>query len=80
MLRLATSDGVQNVTGKSPMTRRSYNQAPTAFGMHYGCPKSNTDLILNDAGKKSQNHTFQNFRNTMTGFHSNYRTVCKKTF
>jgi hypothetical protein len=52
MLKLATSDGVQNVTGKSPLTKRSYNKAPTAFGMHYGCPMSNDDLILNDAGRK----------------------------
>ena len=47
--RLATSDGVQNVTGKSPLAKRSYNKAPTPFAMHYGCPISNTDLILNDA-------------------------------
>ena len=52
MLRLVTSDGVQNVTGKSPLTKRSYNKAPPAFGMHYGCPISNTDLILNETGKK----------------------------
>ena len=36
MLRLATSDGVQNVSGKSLPTKRSYNKAPSAFGLHYG--------------------------------------------